>query len=70
MVRPTPAQWRCEAGLLALTLVVAFATPPFFDLAPLNLLSVLLVVLHLGSRVWRYRGQEPSEAHPDSSHLA
>ena len=36
MIRPTPAQWRREAGLLALTLIVAFATPPFFDLPPLN----------------------------------
>lgn len=59
MVRPTPAQWRLEAGLLALALVVAFATPAFFDLPPLNILSVLLVALHLGTRVWRYCGHEP-----------
>jgi hypothetical protein len=64
MVRPTPAQWRVETGLLALTLVVAFATPPFFDLPPLNLLSVLLVALHLATRVRRYRGRQPSEPHP------
>ena len=70
MVRPTPAQWRREAGLLALTLIVAFAIPPFFNLPPLNILSVLLVALHLGTRMRRYRGQEPSEPHPHSSHDA
>jgi hypothetical protein len=64
MIRPTRAQWRREAGLLALTLIVAFATPPFFDLPPLNILSVLLVALHIGTRVWQYRGHEPHEPHP------
>lgn len=64
MIRPTRAQWRREGGLLALTLIVAFATPPFFDLPPFNILSLLLVVLQLGTSVWRYRGHEPHEPHP------
>lgn len=62
MVHPTAREWRNEAALLALTLVVAFATPPFFDQPPLNVLSLLFVALQVGSRVWHYRGRPQQEA--------
>lgn len=64
MVRPTATEWRNEAALLALTLVVAFATPPLFDQPPLNVLSLLFVALQIGSRVWHYRGRPPTGAAP------